>query len=544
MPDPICCLPALLVSCIIALAPQTASPSGVALLTPPISTTAGTVGATITTTLDTDSDYIRQLAFDGDAESHFASKLSVTVDDEFTLKFSSLVAVKSLAVTSGRPNGHDGMRAGMLLVSEDGATFREASKFEKGVARAVLNGRKIQAIRVRPAESEAHPLVIREITIESDPPVASFKYPVEFVLNSSDAPDMKPWLERAARVCEQTYPMINDELKGPGFTPPRLVTITLDKGYDGVAEASGSQIRGSVAYFRNHPKDVGALVHETVHVVQRYPGSNAPGWLVEGISDYIRFFKYEPGELGPIDPERAHYNDGYRTSAAFLDYVLRKYDALLILKLNQSLRDDRYTDALFKQWTGSDLSTLDTEWRTTLRRNAECGMRIEEEGYGLSLELYSGGFGDASATTVRQSAADCRVLGRLRRNAPATVLQSAADCRVPGFTSMRRSRAAKRFRSAVLNRKSEIKATESVTSGRMHPCVRIDTRCVALRIAAVRPTLGAAAPAAVFQSAADCCAHGRAPIREPLRAPHNVAKRFRSLRLCVCIHDPCHMSAA
>ena len=40
------------------------------------------------------------------------------------------------------------------------------------------------------------------------------------------------------------------------------------------------------------------MVHETTHVVQAYRRGARPGWLVEGISDYIRFFKFEPGKLG------------------------------------------------------------------------------------------------------------------------------------------------------------------------------------------------------------------------------------------------------
>jgi hypothetical protein len=120
--------------------------------------------------------------------------------------------------------------------------------------------------------------------------------------------------------------MICEELKSDGFTPPRRVTITLEGSYVGVAATSGGHIVGSAAYFRAHPDDVGAMVHETVHVVQGYRGGNNPPWLVEGIADYIRFFKYEPGKLGRIDPGRARYDGSYRVTAAFLAYLAEKYD--------------------------------------------------------------------------------------------------------------------------------------------------------------------------------------------------------------------------
>ena len=66
------------------------------------------------------------------------------------------------------------------------------------------------------------------------------------------------------------------------------------------------------------PKDVGAMVHETVHCVQLYRGRGNPGWLVEGVADYVRFFKYEGGNIGiKLTPERAKYDASYRVTAAF-----------------------------------------------------------------------------------------------------------------------------------------------------------------------------------------------------------------------------------
>src|SRR6516225_8929960 len=57
------------------------------------------------------------------------------------------------------------------------------------------------------------------------------KYPVEFEVNAADAPEMKDWLEKTARVCQQQYPMICEELKSDGFKPPRRVSMTLKKDY-------------------------------------------------------------------------------------------------------------------------------------------------------------------------------------------------------------------------------------------------------------------------------------------------------------------------
>jgi hypothetical protein len=125
-----------------------------------------------------------------------------------------------------------------------------------------------------------------------------------------------------------------------------------------------------VSWFKRHPDDVGAMVHETVHVVQAYRygrgGNRNPGWLVEGIADYVRFFKYEPGKAGPVRADK-HYDGSYRVTATFLNYVSEKYDKELVRKLNAAMRQGKYSDDLFKDATGKTLQELDDEWRTTLK---------------------------------------------------------------------------------------------------------------------------------------------------------------------------------
>jgi hypothetical protein len=162
--------------------------------------------------------------------------------------------------------------------------------------------------------------------------------------------------------------MINDELKSAEFEPPHQVRMSLKSDYKGVAAAGRGRITGSAKYFKDHPNDVGAMVHETAHIVQRYRGGDNPSWLVEGVADYIRFFKYEPGKLGPIDADRAHYDHSYRVSAAFLSYVTDRYDSQIVRKLNAMMRQGEYKEEAFQQLTGKTVRELDEEWRATLRR--------------------------------------------------------------------------------------------------------------------------------------------------------------------------------
>jgi hypothetical protein len=194
------------------------------------------------------------------------------------------------------------------------------------------------------------------------------KYPVEFVVDVTDAPEMKDWAEEVARICERQYPMICEELKSDGFKPAERIMMALRKDYKGVASTSGDKIVGSVRFFKAHPDDLGAFVHETVHVVQKYQGRGNPGWLVEGIADYIRFFKYEPGKIGRLDPERVRYDGSYRQSAAFLAYLTDKYDKELVRKINALMREGKYKDEIFKELTGKTVQELGNEWKVSLRR--------------------------------------------------------------------------------------------------------------------------------------------------------------------------------
>jgi Peptidase of plants and bacteria/F5/8 type C domain len=327
------------------------------------------ISASLSTNLPTEDNHIRQFAFDGDPGTFFESDRDAARDDHFTLVFEKPVLVKSIEIETGRPEGSNKLEKGTLDISEDGKTFHKLADFKKGALHARVHGTQpLAAVQITVTKDQKHPLAIREIVIESEPTVAIFKYPVEFMVDVPDSPEMKEWAENTARVCEQAYPMIGEELKSDGYKPPSLVTLSLNDRYKGVAATGGTHITGSIKYFQNHLSDVGAMVHETVHVVQQYHSRNNPGWLVEGVADYVRFFMFEPGKLGPINPDRAHYNGSYRVTAAFLAYLTGKYDKDIVPKLNRIMREGQYQEEIFKQLTGKTVQELDEEWRSTLPR--------------------------------------------------------------------------------------------------------------------------------------------------------------------------------
>ena len=327
-----------------------------------------TIAARVECTLPTADGHIRQFAFDGDAASHFATMGNPTAADFLALQFDAPVALKSVRVTSGRAKGEDTLKASVLEVSEDGEKFETLAEFADGIAVADGKERKVKALRIRPTADLKHPLVVREIAVESAPTVAVFRHPVEFTTDIVDAPELKEWMEKVVRVCEKQYPMICEELASEGHTPPTQIRIAMKSDYAGVAEASGAKIKGSVKYFKARPEDIGAMVHETAHCVQGYRARGLPSWLVEGIADYIRFWKYEPGKAGKVNAERAKYDGSYRTTAAFLAYVTEKHDPKLVTELNALLREGKYDAKVWKELTGKTVEELDRAWKESLAK--------------------------------------------------------------------------------------------------------------------------------------------------------------------------------
>jgi hypothetical protein len=127
----------------------------------------------------------------------------------------------------------------------------------------------------------------------------------------------------------------------------------------GVAHAANGKITISAAFVREHRDDWGMVVHELAHVVQAYP-PGGPGWLVEGIADYIRIVKYEPEAPPPrLDPAKASYKDAYKTTAMFLEWTEKHHAPQLVVKMNAALRGGTYPDGLWKELTGK---TVDELW--------------------------------------------------------------------------------------------------------------------------------------------------------------------------------------
>jgi hypothetical protein len=202
-------------------------------------------------------------------------------------------------------------------------------------------------------------------------------------IDTSETPDLTQWAnDKLAPMVVEWYPKLVAMLPSPGFSAPTHFSITFRADKKGVADTGGTRINCAAGFFRAELKGqaLGAILHEMVHVVQQYGGARRinphpapnPGWIVEGIPDYIRWYKYEPQSHGADISKRgypkANYDGMYRISANFLNYVVNKYDKDLIVQLNAICREGKYSDDVWPKLTGKSVTDLNTEWKADLAK--------------------------------------------------------------------------------------------------------------------------------------------------------------------------------
>jgi hypothetical protein len=205
----------------------------------------------------------------------------------------------------------------------------------------------------------------------------------QITIDTTETPDLTQWAhEELAPVVKQWYPKLVQMLPSEGYEAPRRVTVTFSADMRGVAATGGRGVRCAAAWFRRQLQGEakGAVVHELVHVVQQYGRARrtnpnptrTPGWLVEGIADYIRWFLYEPethgAEISRRSLSRARYDGNYRVTANFLNWVTQTYDKDLVQKLNAAAREGNYSEELWKKCTGHTVQELGDEWKASLAK--------------------------------------------------------------------------------------------------------------------------------------------------------------------------------
>ena len=200
-----------------------------------------------------------------------------------------------------------------------------------------------------------------------------------FTIDSTQAPDLAKWAEtELASTAQAWYPKLASWLPSDGYQAPSEITLRFRDDMGGTpASASGAGVNLNVAWFRREltREALGCVIHEMTHVVQDYgrarrtnPNAVAtPGWVVEGIADYVRWFLFEPqthgAEITKNNLANARYDASYRITANFLNWVTQTYDKDLVQKLNAAAREGRYAEPLWKAWTGKSVQELGDEWK-------------------------------------------------------------------------------------------------------------------------------------------------------------------------------------
>lgn len=230
------------------------------------------------------------------------------------------------------------------------------------------------------------PREVRREVIEA----ADGKYAI--TIDTTETPDLTEWaLAELAPVVKIWYPKIVDLLPSDGFAAPTQATITFRANMRGVAATGGTQVNCSGPWFRGEldREAKGAIVHELVHVVQSYgratrnnpDATRTPGWVVEGIADYIRWYLYEPEshgtEIAPHAAAQARYDASYRTTANFLNRVIEQHGADVLPALNAAAREGRYNEEIWQTVTGRSLKALGDDWKVFLQKGP--GAADEEE---------------------------------------------------------------------------------------------------------------------------------------------------------------------
>lgn len=146
----------------------------------------------------------------------------------------------------------------------------------------------------------------------------------------------------------------------------KKVTFVFDPAYGGVAECGGGVITYSPKWMKQNPEDIDVVTHESMHIVQDYPGDAGPGWVTEGIADYVRYSLGVNNAAAnwslPAYSAKHHYENAYRITARFFVWLEKHKHAGIVKKLDTAMRSKTYTEDIWKKLTGKTVEELWQEY--------------------------------------------------------------------------------------------------------------------------------------------------------------------------------------
>eukprot|EP00245_Coleochaete_scutata_P009019 TRINITY_DN2878_c0_g1_i2.p1 TRINITY_DN2878_c0_g1~~TRINITY_DN2878_c0_g1_i2.p1 ORF type:complete len:396 (+),score=21.77 TRINITY_DN2878_c0_g1_i2:108-1295(+) len=145
---------------------------------------------------------------------------------------------------------------------------------------------------------------------------------------------------------------------------PKVVSLTIDPTYTGVAFEVAMGITVSATYINAQPLDYSLIAHEAFHVVQDYskPNAEAIGHWQEGLADYARSLYGCNNAAGgwslPDVQPGQFYTDGYRVTARFLLWLEKYVSATIPTALDSACRAGTYTAQFWTTRTGRTVQQL------------------------------------------------------------------------------------------------------------------------------------------------------------------------------------------
>lgn len=140
------------------------------------------------------------------------------------------------------------------------------------------------------------------------------------------------------------------------------IIFQIDTAYHGVAEAGGGVVRFSAAWFHKHPHDIDVVTHEVMHIIQNYPDNAGPGWITEGIADYVRYTVGVSNASGgwqlPDFAPNHHYTNSYRIAARFFVWLEKNVKTGIVKTIDSAMRSKMFTENIWQQETGKTLEEL------------------------------------------------------------------------------------------------------------------------------------------------------------------------------------------
>ena len=100
----------------------------------------------------------------------------------------------------------------------------------------------------------------------------------------------------------------------------------------------------------------GVILHELTHTYQ-YSAENVPGGLTEGIADFVRLNSGHAAIHWTESPEGKEWDQGYETTAYFLDWAVKNVYEGLVVQVNEWLGkntiydEERMFDAVMPGWS-------------------------------------------------------------------------------------------------------------------------------------------------------------------------------------------------